>query len=1333
MIITRTMIIRTVTIFSLLVVMVIGFGRTQVSRAQSGAPQITSVNTTAVGSESATISYTANQDVTAQVVYDTSAHSQVSDYRSTTGFNVNAATTNSFQLTGLQAGTTYHFRVQIKNAGGQTDTSADRTLTTTASAGAGTGTSLIITNIRADCTATQCRVAYSTNTNATVELRWDLTSQANFVDYQFSTRENANPPQSGLRSLLVPPAGSPGGLTARTPYHYRLQATNPTVGSFVTNDLIFQTSSSNSDHTFSTGSCIVPSTGETVPIGSCASTRQYCDNGGQLVTSCTSICALVCPAASTCNNSGQCIGDPALNGSPYQCNQASCYNTAGQLINPAPAGCYGSWPSCNANTILKVRKDRGCNLWLTCGTSLQTEPSSVAPAENLCLSLAACNSLGKEGQCNKYLPQGQCSNDPLRFCSIDADCTAGGTCNTSPGDQPTQSLQNITYQTPEDVAKIADLSGNVVAGLDWHQQGGSNVIQGYLPWQLMRQVGGDAQLKNGDFEYNTPPSIMPWEAAPLTGAGTTSLKVNFEDQTSGGTVSQNPNHVLVIQPSSNAINFPGAASGTFTASPSEYYYAEARVKAKSGTPKVRFQFGFNAYRSFSVGTTPTYVDVDVTNAWQRVTLGPIRGMSGETRVAAVCADAANCSEFWLDDVQVRPILQVDTTPTYITPSCRLYPKDDSPACDYVDQNNVIYKGWHGYCLEHDSQTGTCLSWWPVDIIQGQSNIFGAETPAGYQDRAPLFLCAEAAGNSVPKNSNYTADSLSPYRFQSIYNNVSACIAGGVPCDNSDARNQCSNANSSCQPVDYTIRALRNPPRLAGLSAGRADHELRESDIHTIRWVQVHGGSPGSYVTAIVSNDNNFKSSSPANPVNVLAEGDTDKPYSIFRTTDSVTSADGTFNNTNCDSSGRNCDIAWVARGLGCNQPAGLDVCVDAAAVIFDKSTGVVKQYVLDAWATPWSTWSQESYREFEAAFKVQIGALETCNTIVQVVKPNGENQAFASRIDNPAYLVQDTGITLNSDLKPFGGYTQPLNSTNPNTWSLLPIEQPDQVNFDPSGQARGGTPYACAGGCTDIVCTATGRSCLTAGTLDPSLVSTCETPNDPNINPGECTGVINNGQSLKGAQQFSSGPQSTTLNPYFAQERMRRLFAQSYGIYQYGVNSLGQAGYHILQVNNVDVGWKPPTTICPNATRPAFPNDYCAVPPSVSNASFLNSTAKLTTISSGSGSVGIKFNTNANADQVPLDSITIDWGDEIKGIPFPNAPRNDQTKPHIFSHPYVLNRGDASHCGLDGSRQYVCTYNIKIQVKDNWGWCNDKASGNSSCPNASTNWYDTGLTVVITP
>ena len=147
----------------------------------------------------------------------------------------------------------------------------------------------------------------------------------------------------------------------------------------------------------------------------------------------------------------------------------------------------------------------------------------------------------------------------------------------------------------------------------------------------------------------------------------------------------------------------------------------------------------------------------------------------------------------------------------------------------------------------------------------------------------------------------------------------------------------------------------------------------------------------------------------------------------------------------------------------------------------------------------------------------------------------------------------------------------------------------------------------------------------------------------------------------------------------------------------------------------------------------------------MTNVKFVTGSATTATIVGGSGSVGLKFNTNADPEQVPLSQIRIDWGDGQDDFAYPFAPRNDPAKPHIFSHVYAVNRGDTKNCTTKNGRTN-CEFTIKIQVKDGWGWCNDatdNSSGNdTACHDTDIlgnnrydpkQWIDTGLKVIVQP
>ena len=1679
----------TTTLLTLAVLLTVMLGRS--TAAQTTTTTITAVNVVTTSGTNAALSFSysssvAPSDLRYQVSYGPTVTYGTDWPIVATGLDTTTPGNQAVTLLGLTANTTYHFTVKLYNpTNALLVSSADRTFTTASTDG--DSSLLSIERVRVDCVNTSCNIYFATTKKATVEARWDTGSQPDYTNLAFTsynTGTSEASPSDTFRSLHIPtPSQAP--LEPNTQYHYRLHAVGTSGATTTTGDFTLHTSANASDHVFATGNCSQTVTivgppqstrTDTVDIGSCLGSS-YCAATG-LVSDCTK-CGYTCEVGKTCRTGAPnpfCVPDRTLTGAPSQCNTSSCYDPRGVFISPAPAACVGSWPRCNANTILKVRNDRGCNLWLSCATSIQTEGSASGPGENLCLSLTACNSLNVNGQCNHYLPLGQCNNDPLRFCNNDSDCQGGGTCNSPDPKEPTKALQTLTYQTPKEAAKIADLSGNVIAGLDWTQQGGANVIQGNLPWQLMRQIGGDAQIKNGDFEFRAP-EITPWNPVPEGLTPFDSLRIEFEDKDNG------PNHVLTIEPltqttsalhcsndvtkscavatqaidcatpttagkcvsSEIPVPYSGAATNSFTASPSEYYYAEARIRGDGGNPVVRVQFGHNNYTKFSVTnetvTTDTFVDVPTTAAWQRVTLGPLKGMSGLTKLAFVCADAASCNKFQIDDVVVKPILQVNTNPNYIVPSCRLYPKSDSPSCDYADTNGVLYKGWKGYCLEHDSQTGTCLSRWPVDIIKGESSIFGSEKAAGYQDRAPLFLCAESAGfynatasyvtiagvPSIPAGLAFTTKNIG------FKKPMFTCSSNGA--DNyalsTNPTTQCKTSNDWVGSIfmsgDNYMPADDKYSGGAKIAVLPPDEKIKEQDIQQIE-------------------------------LNVTAIG-----FGGFGGTFNITSQT-TISAT--DTSHANCD--GLFGGLPWTFCESNNVEGENFAVIhfqFD-ATGTLKKI--------WYKGFDGSNGSGSVTFTPYFFLKEQCDKLVQVVDQNGTASAFASRVGSSVYKVPNLNYGLSTDLGPFGGALPRQTSPNdPTAWPLLSAEQPNFTSNQPPGQARSGSPYACNGKCEDVICTVDNTTCLNSdGTVNQALVSKCQQGDaDKDGTPdGQCVGVVSKIASQKGPQQFGSnlrcisvpsggkfcggtltcnapttgqacsstiavssggGTPATALqfaaskcgfspltsntatgratattgttvacngtvgscagtadfynafqaglvrqlpdfsseyftctsggllvnstsctsisdgcicqvsgscsstqpytqgnvnpaskscindaeclalavDPFFAQERIKRLFAQSFGIWSdlrcsttglaclvnsdCGGGSCSVRSGKYLHIDNSNptilgafVGWKPPATICQenpafkanvctsssqqctaalqvngvaggnendlavkqramedalkncglvkttgsgdlptsagsvitgtqinngpgvaagktacngvstecpgggttgyeqgstasfttftlsspcsfNATngtgytctgrctstasyinagkptvvpqskylRPAYvagsQADYCAIPPEVTNAKFTTGTATTATISGGSGSIGIKFNTTADLEQVPLANIRIDWGDNQDDFAFPFAPRNDPTKPHIFSHTYVVNRGDTTRCTTVNGRT-TCTFPIKIQVEDSWKWCNDDPAA-PICNADSTKWFDTGLKVTVQP
>lgn len=1392
----------------------------------TGGPLITNINVSSVTSTGVSITFTTSASAGALIRYGTTIAYGSSN--PPLGYT-SPATEHLITLGDLNPSTTYHFQIEVSSAAGKTQ-SADRTFTTTS----GTGDPLVLNNIRTDCTNTRCQIMFTPSQPANVQVVWDLNAHAGFSNYPANNivSDQAGTYSATRRALSIP---STGAFTPDTIYHYRLRAANGAIPSATmeTTDFQIRTALLVGDHTFSTGGCTVGNT--VIQIGSCGPGGYYCSPGGIAVQSCTQSCGFACPTSSTCRADGNCEVDPNLTGSPFQCNNTSagptnCFDDNGEILTPAPAGCYATWGKCNANTILKVRKDRGCNLWLSCGTSIQTEAKVGAPAENLCLTLAACNSLGQGGQCNSYLPRGQCNNDPLRFCATDKDCAAGGTCKVPSGTNPTQALKDLTFNTPTEVKKIANLSGNVIAGLDWNVIGGITEIQGNLPWQLMRQYGGMTNLINGDFEYS-PPQTTSWNVIP-NGLPSANAKVEYEDQNNStnhilrvtmvttrqktvGTcnnaaaspcsadglpecpagiicrigictniatracsqdstcTSTGPGNPAGTCDKSTSVTSSGAATETFKADPNEVYFAELRIRAAAeDTPTVAIQFIDKDNNLISLpdgpdagnADDPAAVQLVARSAWQRVTLGPIAKLSGDVRLAVVCADNATCDDvdIFIDDVQVKPVLQVNTNPSYLMPSCRLYPKEDSPSCDYIDQSGIIYKGWKGYCLENDSVTGTCLSWWPVDIIRGESNLFGSEAQVGYTDRSPLLICAESKG---------VFNHPDPMTGQTAY--------APFLCDS--ATNDDYSRNRICNAPLLNDQVMTTGVRLevaegSGDILGSGDCYFHNDDDSVADWGPCRNGSGlRGFCSSYVGQQETTVNATGADLqihkydvdyFRVLVHRMTKGWQNIGNLVEGRLIV-GPENQSNPNS--------WIATA-GTPGEQWYSIRLN-----WNPSTQALVSYTFITGVTKADPDSCDTYAE--GIFAIGSWVMrEQCTKLVEVVKPGTTAQVYAKRISRSNYHVPGDGALsgeLNyiqaQDYTPYGGAVLPSSTSSiqtgePTTWSQpLNAEAPNSssVNPDlnPPYQERSGSPYACNGNCQRI-----------CNTQYPSVAVTCSSDDDcvglstagGGIDPseyamrgdlavrGRCIGAAPAAAS-KGAQQFE--PHDPTQvsgvanNPFFAQERIRRLFVQSLRSW-----TLSPIGQYFLDSSVTAPGWGPPTVICgddPATGKPdrdvppspgfigtAYPNDYCAVPPSIvgGSAQFVKVSGTTATIASGN-SINLKFNTDADPEQIPLESFTVDWGDGSNEAPtpYPHAPRKDPANPHVLTHSYdntgpTCLSGQTEDCCTPSAIGASCTYRIRLHVKDNWGWCENGVSGGNRCPSSDpSTWFDSGLTVQVNP
>lgn len=104
--------------------------------------------------------------------------------------------------------------------------------------------------------------------------------------------------------------------------------------------------------------------------------------------------------------------------------------------------------------------------------------------------------------------------------------------------------------------------------------------------------------------------------------------------------------------------------------------------------------------------------------------------------------------------------------------------------------------------------------------------------------------------------------------------------------------------------------------------------------------------------------------------------------------------------------------------------------------------------------------------------------------------------------------------------------------------------------------------------------------------------------------------------------------------------------------------------------------------------------------------------------------VKLTFNSNVNSNQLPLRRYTVDWGDGTvtSESDLQIRSKDDPKNPHTLGHWYQFKAGNP------GCSTNKCEYQIRIQIEDNWGWCNENTA-NPECglnvpgtPSAARAW-----------
>lgn len=352
-----------------------------------------------------------------------------------------------------------------------------------------------------------------------------------------------------------------------------------------------------------------------------------------------------------------------------------------------------------------------------------------------------------------------------------------------------------------------------------------------------------------------------------------------------------------------------------------------------------------------------------------------------------------------------------------------------------------------------------------------------------------------------------------------------------------------------------------------------------------------------------------------------------------------------------------------------------------------------------------------------------------CTKVVQTVGSAGSNKYWSGRTYKGSdYIVSGLGYTYLTDASPFGSITEPSPSGNPFTWDGSSKDgfQPLYVKNE---DARASHPYkfdtSTVGGSLGFlgVCKNTDEICYSVpGVAYENNKADCQSGNTNDV----CV-----------ATDF------VNQNPV---EKIQRFFAQSYGSWGWSPTTFH---YEKTQENF----WGPPSSLCNNTgtgQRPAYPNDYCAILPRVTNIK-INSFATDVELNKNSFA-NLVFNSEVDSQQSPMISYKVNWGDgdtmTVTGVEMFSRP--NENNPHSLYHIYnywdllakktsgtsVNSAYNEINCGVNCKNDGYCdTYTgaycriqPKIQIKDNWGWCNNGQIINTCLQNQ---WDKFGGWVVV--
>lgn len=402
----------------------------------------------------------------------------------------------------------------------------------------------------------------------------------------------------------------------------------------------------------------------------------------------------------------------------------------------------------DSNVVIKVEPDRKCNKWLTCSSKISYNDASGAE-KSYCSGLSMCDLLKPDGSCEHV----------AKVDTQKQDYTPGS------------GQKYLNYTSYSKVGLFA--SPNIQ-------------MTGFYAIDRMNQLGDSMKVPNGDFEVVSkrqygagsgrdprtvykpaswePDNGKPWDSAffevvydavtsqkegvryPVSGRGFMKIGAGYAAKSDLIHLTKGVSYKLTFM--ANTQNLSGGFAVISIINKNDQEAASTTVSggADWAMKMMTIQGG--------VGS-PIYIRIG----------------SGDEE-----ADRESVGRFYLDNFQIKPVAEItklNGKEYYRAPECRLYPEENSLACEYIEESGIKAKGIYGYCLEYDRAPGdpnACLMWWPGERIRGEGL---SEEGIGYQGPAPLYYCNEAEA-LIPVVLRQDTHTFHSARFQE--NTGLGCIA-----------------------------------------------------------------------------------------------------------------------------------------------------------------------------------------------------------------------------------------------------------------------------------------------------------------------------------------------------------------------------------------------------------------------------------------------------------------------------------------------------------------------------------------------------------------------------